>query len=387
MIYLDTILLSVISRPDFDQIVIDKDAVVLRSLGNVLSSYTYITEKQSQLAIRILQQYKDVFDIDDSILLSPVWMYKFRVPEQSRKLYIKDDQLIMIEFTYSSQIKKELYKLSSKLDQLLQIDAHKLYSVSLTESNIELLVEHLSPLGFNISDQLQDFYSTIKSWDGTDSINQYKLDTITHGNFQKQIAIDLGIDTPLNSNLIADRSKRYQYYINDKPLDDSLTTQIAFRSETKIWVNSNNYTLTDVFKSLVELKRLPVLVVFSSNDSKKSLKELVELSDAVRVCNIDDAVGIYFRMSNSEDLGKKFNQLISDNNYNNRLSNLTSVVGIQSTKIPKFIIKNDWKPMSVVSINTVLSNSKTAVYTNCCDLIVNYSAQEPLIMRKSWELN
>jgi hypothetical protein len=60
-------------------------------------------------------------------------------------------------------------------------------------------------------------------------------------------------------------------------------------------------------------------------------------------------------------------------------------VGIQNGKIPKFLVKNEWKPMCVIGIGTPLRNSKTAVYSNNCDLIISYTDKEPIVeTRHQW---
>ena len=41
--------------------------------------------------------------------------------------------------------------------------------------------------------------------------------------------------------------------------------------------------------------------------------------------------------------------------------------------------------MSVISIGNPLRHSKTAVYANCCDLIIAYTDNEPIIeSRNEW---
>ena len=54
-------------------------------------------------------------------------------------------------------------------------------------------------------------------------------------------------------------------------------------------------------------------------------------------------------------------------------------MGVQTGKIPKFLLKTDWKPMSVLSLGATLRHSKTAVYASCCDLILTYSDAEPIM--------
>ena len=101
--------------------------------------------------------------------------------------------------------------------------------------------------------------------------------------------------------------------------------------------------------------------------------------------NLDKKVGIYFRLSN-DPTGKEFNELIAEREFNQELNSSTEVVGIQGGKIPKFLLTTKWKPMSVVCIGNSLKQSKTAVYSYNCDLIIQYSDSKPLFETKIlWE--
>ena len=96
-------------------------------------------------------------------------------------------------------------------------------------------------------------------------------------------------------------------------------------------------------------------------------------------------VGIYFRLSNV-GAGKDFNQLIATKSYNCQLDSNTKIVGVANGKIPKFLLKTPWRPMSVISIGKSLQNNKTSAYTNRCDLIINWTDNEPIIeTRMQWE--
>ena len=121
-------------------------------------------------------------------------------------------------------------------------------------------------------------------------------------------------------------------------------------------------------------------------DSKRCTTELNMLISALESNNIKNDIGIYFRVSNEK--GKnEFNQIIADKNYNCQLDTTTKIVGVQNGKVPKFFIHSSWTPMSVISLCGSLKNNKTAVYSNCCDLVITYSATPPLIESKALWLN
>jgi hypothetical protein len=114
-------------------------------------------------------------------------------------------------------------------------------------------------------------------------------------------------------------------------------------------------------------------------------KNMVILDSALKENNVNSDVGMYFRMDN-QGLGKDFNQLIATNKYNTQLNNDTAIVGIQAGKIPKFLLKSKWTPMSVVVLDTI-RNNKSMVYANCCDLVISYSNTKPVLDLKATYVN
>ena len=264
-------------------------------------------------------------------------------------------------------------------------DRGKTFVADLTEQNIVTLVDELEPLEFVIDGKLQDYYKIIKSWSEEDIKNQFLLTTITHPNFQKQITADLGTETAIDDHVINDRSMRYQYFHKkSEKIPENLVETIANRTVPKVWINKKETSIDEILKSLVHLKRFPILVVFDSYNIKNSLTDLKDLTESLENIGIYNNVGIYFRLSNDAG-GKEFNQYIADKQLNCNLDNETKVVGVQSGKIPKFLLKTDWKPMSVISIGSPLRHSKTAAYTNGCDLIISYTDTQPIVETKlSW---
>jgi hypothetical protein len=85
----------------------------------------------------------------------------------------------------------------------------------------------------------------------------------------------------------------------------------------------------------------------------------------------------------NDEAGKQFNTMIADKKYNHQLDSDLKVAVVQSGKIPKFFLKNAWKPMSVIALDSRMGmrHGKIAVYTNCCDCVVEWS-DEPALLEK-----
>ena len=391
MITVDNLLLQIVNftSPTIEEQIQSKDSRVLRSLATSVIGHAFITENQSNLLLKILREnqkkLKFFSDTISEVLQAPHWSRNFRQVEQVRKLYISKNEDnepgIQIEFTYNSEIRKILQNLTKKVENLIQVTPGRMFTAELTEQNIVTLVEALGPLEFEIVDSVKTHYTTIKSWSKHDFEGQFFLTSITNQNFHKAITSDLGIETPLDKNIINDRSVRYQYLTtNIKNPGENLLEYLANRPSTKIWVDKDQHPLSEIIASLIYLKRTPTLIVFDNASETKSLENLESVSVALKEVGILEKVGIYFRLPNT-DVGRKFNQLIAVNSYNHKLDSDTVVAGVQGGKIPKFFLTNTWRPMSVIAIDTRmgLRHGKTSVYTSCCDLIIEHSDQTSIL--------
>lgn len=382
---LDSILLTIITDPnDTCKNIPTRDSKILKSLGKVISSPGFITENQGRLIIKILNENLDklgsLSNEVESLIKTPVWSKTFRAVDKTKKISLANDEPgIIIEFAFSSALRKLMNGIWKELDGLSQANSGKIYRTDLTEKNIVKIVETFKPYSFEIDEKIEEFYKIIKSWSRKEVESQFLLTNISHSNFQKAITRDLGLTTELDSNIIKDRSQRYQFLVNEtEKLPENLTRKIAFRKSNKIWINCLETGLDEIFASLLDLKRLPVLVIFDNTDYKKCFEDLKNLHKNLEKNGIFNGVGIYFRLSNDE-VGSQFNKFIAEHHYNSELDNSTQIVGVQNGKIPKFFLKNSWKPMSVISIGNSLKQTKTAAYTNCCDLIILYTDTQPLI--------
>ena len=395
MITIDNLLLLIINHPNnyANDILSKRDFDVLNNLAGSVTSHFFITENQGRLLVKILKENQkklsEFSDQIDEVLDEPKWSKKFRQIEQVKKLYISTneygDPALAIEFTFSSQLRKVIQDLVKILDNVILGGNGKIYYVDLTEKNIVTVVDTLEPLKFEIDETVKNHYDTIKTWSKIEVENQFLITNIEHRNFLKAITNDLGIETPIDQNIINDRSMRYQYITeNPKNSGENLTEIIANRHKPKVWIDRKEHTLADVITSIISLKRLPLLIIFDNDNNENSLENLKILSKSLEKNSIEDRIGIYFRLSN-DGVGKQFNQIIAENHYNYNLKEDTQVAAVQSGKIPKFFLKTAWKPMSVICLDTKMGyrHGKTAVYSNCCDLIIEWADQPSMLEQRT----
>jgi hypothetical protein len=394
MMTVDNLLLKIVNftEPTIEETIAPRDSKVLRSLATAIASNFFITENQGRLLMKILKENSKklpIFSEEISTTLSsPSWSKSFRHIEQVKKFYIKKNEehepILFVELSYSQEIRKILQNLSKSVEGFIQSSAGKSWTAELTEKNIVLLYEALEPHGFEIDETIKNHYTTIKSWSETEFRNQFVLSNIEHKNFLRHITDDLGIETPIDQNIINDRSMRYQYFTeNAKNHGETLVEVIANRSKSRVWIDKDQHGIEEVIAGLLNLHRLPLLVVFDTIVNAQYLTNLQILSNALEKNGIFSGVGVYFRLPN-DPMGKQFNSIIAEKQYNHRLDNDLKVAAVMSGKIPKFFLNNSWKPMSVIAMDTKmgLRHGKTSVYSNCCDCIVEWSNADPMFDKK-----
>jgi hypothetical protein len=250
------------------------------------------------------------------------------------------------------------------------------YIINLTEENIQLIVNGFFKDGFEIDEKIQLFYQEIEEIKTT-SINPFNIYQLSNEKIKKAVIDSMGTDYLTNTLFLQDRKIRYQYQNTEKIPENSLIDKIANRPNRKIFVDSSSIDFNSLITSLISLDRFPLLVIFDGHHAAKDKKSLKLVQSAVSSLNIPKDIGIYFRY-NKEDDSERFNQDIADLSYNKVLSPTTQIAGISNSKIPKFMIKDGWKPRTVVSFTNSFKANKSYIYCSDVDLIVYYNNTQPL---------
>ena len=373
--------------------ILPSDLKSLRGLQTTIDNRVFLTHGQSEFCLKLLESITHIIEPIipeiELLLQNPTWSKPFRVIAVIKRMTIepcapyfitKSCNHIKIESNYSTTFRSLMNKLQ-KTGVIISTLSGTVFYAHLTEKNIVELVDLLSLRGFEISDEILQHYQLITSWKIGDIIDQYALPNIQDVTVRRLIMNDIGADTPLDSLLVDDRRLRYQYHLDDaarwQNIPTTMTEVIARRPTTTLWIDSAANSLSSVISSLRELRRFPILFTIDSRNSDEATNCLQLLSDALDENNITDNIGVYIRLENPT--GKKFNDIIHEKCYNNRLDTYLSVAVVGLTLLPKFFLNTDWQPMAVISLDHTLRNSKTAIYTNQCDLVISYSLTESMI--------
>jgi hypothetical protein len=360
----------------------NKDKRILTSLSNQIDQGHFLTENQSKLMVKILSENaKAIEPIEPdikNIIEQGSWSQIFRVIQRVRKISLSEDQenLILVEFTYDKRLKEKLISLNSKIDGSISAVGSKVYALALTEKNIHFVISTFLKDDFEIHEKIMNFYFEIDKI-LKNEVDLFDIKYTTDENFKRVVYDRMGDITQENLLVLHDRKIRYQYTFSEKIGAETLSSKIAMRHSTKVFISNSSVGLATIIDALKELKRFPALVIFEGHDPKINKKHLEMLASAVQQSNIQGDIGIYFRFDKDADTCL-FNKAIADLSYNKQLTTSTAVAGIANSKIPKFLLKTDWKPKTVISFTTNFKNNKSAVYCNNVDLIVYYTDRKPL---------
>jgi len=368
---------------DIDQLP-TRDCQILQSLSTQISQNIFLTENQSKLLVKILNDNFTYFEKIEKnfkkILEDNLWSQPFRILQKIRKIYVDPvDIKIKIEFTFNKSIKERLSSLNSKINGELLAYGSKscsLYSVPLSENNIDLLINEFKNYNFEIEEKILNFHQEIKN---IRKENPYNFDifNLKDEKLKKLIEDDAGEITHDNLIMLHDRKIRYQYTINEKIPEKSLKNEIAQRTRNKVFIDNEKFSLEEVFDVVKNLNRFPILMIFEGHEPIKDKKSLDLLTFSMSNSKILGDVGIYFRHPNSAE-GNKFNSSIADLSFNKNLSENTKIAAIANNTLPKFMIKTGWIPQTIISFTNNFKNNKASAYFSNVDLLIYYNDKQPL---------
>ena len=389
MLTIDNILLK-IEEHSIDKLnssVPVKDRRILKNLVRMIQMPSFITESQGRLLIKILQENMEALDFIGSELIpslkNPSWTKSFKTVDVIRQLSISKNSsgnsFIDIDCSFNKEIKKSLVTLIRNIEgATFTIISGKRTSILLTEKNLYNTVKELDKHDFDKSEQVIKLYNEISSLDVLGTKESFSIHKTSNIKLKNRLIKNIGSIDSTNMLLLEDRKIEFQYNVTGNLDDSTLANKIAKRTNNKIFINSSEYTLLDVAQAVRQLRKMPALCIFDEYDASASIKNLKTVKTVVDAVDPTINVGVYFRFNNAGD-GEQFNKLISEYNFNKQLDNNNRVSVIANGKIPKFFLKSDWYPKTVISFSNQFRNNKTSVYCNSCDLIVYYTSSKPMI--------
>jgi hypothetical protein len=337
------------------------DTPMVDSLYDQLIRGIGFTEKQSNLAVRILKRYSPsltvITQIDvSSNLENPTFRMTIRKLNDAKKISIvSNDQFtraIKVEFPFDQVKIEHIRKHRSELDFAQWTPEEKAWMFSLTERNLQFIAGMSYTDSFEVDDEFDDFRNQIASVVGTMEIHVPML-TINNGHFEYVNASPY-VPALQSTNSVSALFEARRAGIST--WDDRVT---EFLNQTNIDPVVKNFLLSDQSKPFeIDSEKEPVQCLTDLVKYMQPCLVIVpggmELAKTKKIYDFlksqgyqDDEISVLFRLSSGQ--GKEFNDFVKENNLNSPITEKTKFVFV-SIKLPKPVVKSKMNFQSVISL-------------------------------------
>ena len=338
---------------------LDADAKILKSIAKQLSKGIPLTNRQHSLVLDKLENYRDQFikkgiDID---LYKDKLMYPYRQIDRSHTLKLHNDTL-KIRFPFNKKIIDRIEEVR-RVDHRSHEYSENTHTFKYTPQTLMKLVEIAKKFDhkFEIDEDVEDIYQQCLRLEETKEqyvpgVYNYKLKNVPV--VVKDILLDeIGECNRDTLPLYYDRRELFglKHFDMDKISQSYarlsvLTNKIIQRKDPTIVLQTKTHTIDQLVQSLIELNRLPVLIVL---DEKKALDQLTVCHNHFKNVVHSSEVSVCFRKPNTEERDP-FNEMVSEKGINNQVDKNSKIVYINNSKLPKPLLQKDFSPRAVVSL-------------------------------------
>lgn len=381
--FIEDLLQVVLGKYGHTFILRDADIPLLNSFDRQIQKGVSLTDRQFNLLKLKLEIYTSQFknqNIKSWEAALQNSAYEFREIDRTKSISIvskddvvannrshlslKDGDYIKVRFPFNK-------KYISKLDKIIGSNTTKTY---FHEKNSHEHYFRLSAMNcYRIHNTFPEWQTDEKIKELSKEVNnvlENKENYIPIYKENKFINIDEKIINKINSddNLkIADSSIAFGYYIEECN-NKTLLETIAYRKQPTVLVHTDEHTVFDIMNCIDFLDRYPILVCVDKDDCYNQVKEI---HTAISKFIPNNLHSVLFRVESSDKENAGLNLFVKENNLNNWVDNTTKVVYIKKDKLPKVLLKSDFKPRTALCKSSLRSNRLVTNYVSYnCDLIV-----------------
>ena len=359
------------------------DFTIVTSIARQCFNGMALTDRQSALMQEKLLPYREQFmnldwDFDYAVT-------QLRQPLRSidRSKYIKiAGNDIVVRFPFNKTDICYIHEFSGIAEGYHHLKGSHIHSFEYNERNILNLLGRFTKKEFIIDEELLDIYDKIKAINDNPQAHLSGIDdnyNLININSKLEITIQKEVGELTNENFTQFYDRRFRYGFNhvanlDKA-SNQLVHEIASRKDKTYHSKPSVQSTQDVLTALWELDRFPLLVVL---DPTHAEEQLYTFANHYRDILDSNEQSVLFR---AEEKDAGFNQLIKDRKLNNWVDSTTKVVYISKSKLPKLLVKNNWKPNATFSFTSSMDRFVDSYVSFNCDLIV-YREEQMSPMRR-----
>lgn len=359
----------------------DSNKQILESINRQVKKGMALTDRQHDLIVKIMQEKLDGFTGNEPVreplrqidrskyitVVDTIETFRDRVYES----YKQDWQWIKLRFPFAKKTIVSVEKIANTHRQHYyhQKGTHEHY-FKLTENTVKDICLEFSKKDFEISEQILELYNQIAE------IEKSPLDYIPCYVDNQLRNVDLDI-SDLKPYQVLDRKRQLGLSRVDAEVPAGIVGTICNRDSSYILIKPSLFSIDNLVSGIVNLDRYPLLVLITPG---KELDQMTTVYNAFKNVVDSSQQCALFRVENKNN-EYNVNNFIHEKSLNNWLDQNTKIVYIKSDKLPKLLIKEEWVPQSVLSLDSTRKNSTVTTYVkDVCDLIIDFD-NEPNIFR------
>lgn len=382
MKYIEDILDHVVNSDKLLEI-FSNEKTIFSSINRQIKKGNALTDRQYQLLKTKLLEKREVFDIENFDDILDCTSMPFRKINREQIISIeKNDSIfngstsIKIRFPFNKKTIVDIEKIVSRYRTSYQHQkgSHEHY-FKFHEPIILDIVEVFSKKNFIIDPLLISLAADVKSVkdnleDHTPGLYDLSIKNVRE-EARELIAKEIGDINIANKIKVKDRSRRYGLAHVECNDPGNLIGHIAFRKNQDVLVNPEYWSINHVVEALIKLDRFPLLVLI---DEGKELEQVNQVYKAFNDVIPSEKQVCLFRVDSNGDYN--LNNFIQDKNFNNFLDESIELVYILKSKLPKLLLRVDWKPMCVYALSSARSNNYVSLYCEeHSDLIIYHDKE------------
>lgn len=382
------------SRPNYAHRLEWGDRSLIKSLARQVSAGTGLTDRQLVLVLKKIEKYRAVLEanavnVDAIVALTPLRI-PLRQIDRSQQIWLAAREGtkhfdICVKFTYTKRISSAWLAVCKQVTGSVQ-DNSGVKIIPYSEGNLLTVISKLQPIGFDIDATAFDVYTALTEIlespgnyvPYVDVDNGQLMIKNAHAACQSYITSVVSDSTAKNIVKYIDVAKQCGIYKKSEEVTQLVNTanisllsaRVLLEPNTRFRLNPAAYTVDDVLLTINEIQQWPLLVVVDEDANTFNLtKELVnKLANFVHM----QSITVFFRLPATIDKHDELTQFVKDNHLNNYIGEATKVVFISRARIPKPLIRSNWKPYAAL-VTSMHDYGKTSAYLNDFSTVYYYN--------------
>ena len=359
---------------------------IMFSIAKQVMKGTALTQRQYNLVKKLLIEYYEPqfkaheIELKDCLGKLRTPLRKINDEHWIKLLDYKEMKMLVIRFPFNKKVIKYIEELKNSVDKEYFYEAHK-HFFPYEEKYVWKLVTIANKFErkFNIEKQVLDIYNKLLEFNNNKTdyipgIYNYKIRNMP------QRGIDYCINTlgePCKENFYKYYDRRLMFGFEHMDPDNLIESQgylsilsrkIINRRTTTVLINSKSWTIDQILTSIHELDRYPLLIVL---DKHHAMDEISQLHRRFRNYIAPTEMSVMFRLD-SNPKGNLFNHFIRDERLNNIVDKQTKIVYISTNKVPKPLIKTNWRPIATFTLGSKRNYTKVDGFISGTDLYMQY---------------